>query len=30
MSELFFLLVVVCGMTQDALQIKKLMIELIY
>ena len=23
MSQLFFLLVVVCGMTQDALQIKK-------
>ena len=30
MSQLFFLLIVVCGMTQDAVQIKKLMIELIY
>jgi hypothetical protein len=30
MSQLFFLLVVVCGMTQDALQIKNLMIGLIH
>ncbi len=28
MSQRFFLLVVVCGVTQDALQIKKIMIEL--